>query len=58
MNPDYAGPLALLTLAALFAAWRFGFDAGQDDVLKKFKDYCDQRKQENISSSRRDNRQS
>jgi hypothetical protein len=47
MSAELAISLALIAFGAMWACWKIGFEAGQNDAIDKFQDYYrKQRKQE------------
>lgn len=47
MSAELAMSLALIAFGAMWACWKIGFEAGQNEVIDKLQDYYrKQRKQE------------
>jgi hypothetical protein len=56
MSAEFAIALALLSFGSMWACWKLGHEAGQNEILDQFRDYCEWRDSQKITPCR-DNQQ-
>lgn len=56
MSAEFAITLAVLAFGSMWACWKLGHEAGQNEILDQFRDYCEWRDSQK-TLPRRDNRQ-
>ena len=39
MSGAFAISLTVIAFASMYACWKLGFQAGQDDIIEKYQDY-------------------
>jgi hypothetical protein len=44
MSAQFAFGIAAVAFASMWACWKLGFEAGQNDILEKYQDYYRRRR--------------
>ncbi len=44
MSGSFAFTLAVIVFASMYACWKLGFQAGQEDIIEKYQDYYRRRR--------------
>lgn len=50
MSGAFAITLAVVVFASMYACWKLGFQAGQEDIIEKYQDYYRRRRAEEESA--------
>lgn len=46
MSGAFAISVAVIVFASMYACWKLGFQAGQEDIIEKYQDYYNRRRAE------------
>ncbi len=44
MSAEFAVSIAAVAFGSMWACWKLGFEAGQNDIIEKYQDYYRQRR--------------